>query len=141
MTDANVERLEFLTPAGRTYEIPPDEYTYDQATGTHTWHEYNNGDGFWEWALERDSNDSSIFADYGDGSYRITVVYKGGGWDQTVIWFGVPGTSDLLEMPLQIPQPVSPAPQTGAASGMFLSRAPDMGPGGGGFKRPAGRPT
>ena len=121
MTDGSVSGVEFLTPAGQTFVIPDEIGSWDNATQTWTSHEFDEGEGAWEWCFERDFTDVSGFDSFGDGYYRITVTYEGGGWDQTLIWFGVPGSEEPLSQPTQIPVPVFPESHTGTTSPVTIS--------------------
>jgi len=87
-TDDTVERIEFLTPAGQTFEMT----RYDDPESTNI---------CWEYEVEFD-NPAGLL-DYGDGIYTFTVYYVGGGQAQTDVWFGIPDTADPIPQPTQEP--------------------------------------
>ncbi|MCK4999829.1 MAG: hypothetical protein KAS23_09845 [Anaerohalosphaera sp.] len=123
-TDASVSGVEFLTPGGQTFVIPDELGNWDNETRTWTSHEFDEDEGAWEWCFERDFDDASGFAAFGDGMYRITVFYEGGGWEQTLIWFGVPGSTEFLDQPTQVPVPLFPERYTGVTSPVTISWEP-----------------
>ena len=103
-TDDSVQRVEVLTPGGLTFEILPLEGHYDPVTGAWTSYDYSEDGDTWEWEYDCSAETpTALHSQYGDGNYRITVVYDGGGWDQTFIWYGVPGTAQSLPQPTQEP--------------------------------------
>ncbi|MFW6163995.1 MAG: hypothetical protein ACODAJ_14610, partial [Planctomycetota bacterium] len=97
-TDDTVERIEFLTPAGHTYEIPPDPFTSNGPIVT----EHYVEDGAHVWTYATEFTDPADLDDYGDGTYTLTVHHQGG-QAQTTAWFGIPGTADPIPQPTQEP--------------------------------------
>ncbi|HEV57595.1 MAG TPA: hypothetical protein ENN87_08870, partial [Phycisphaerales bacterium] len=101
-TDATVQRVEVLTPAGRTFEILPLEDYYNPSTGAWSDYDYDEDEDLWDWEYHHKFDAPEALHDFhGDGWYRVTVIYAGGGWDQTMVWFGVPGTQQFLDQPTQ----------------------------------------
>ena len=104
-TDDTVERVEFTTPAGNTFEIPNAPVTeYPIAEGyMEIGREFDNETGryLWIYALGFVSPDS--LSAYGDGLYTFTIYYTGGYSHQTMVWFGIPGTTDPIPQPTQRP--------------------------------------
>ncbi|MBN1816978.1 MAG: hypothetical protein JW828_06430 [Sedimentisphaerales bacterium] len=121
LTDASVRQIDFQSPAGHLFVIPDEEETDDPATGTSTYREYNDDQGAWEWAHERELSNVSGLAEYGDGTYLITITYYAGGFDQTHIWFGMPGSDQPIPQPVQVPRLLSPAPYSGTNSPVTFS--------------------
>jgi len=120
-TDDTVASITVVTPAGRSFDIPPLQDQYDPVD--HVWTTCEPDDDCWNaatcwvWEYEHDMGSMDALNDrYGDGWYRITVTYTGGGQDQTSVWFGVPGTQDPLAMPTQTPDMVTPVYRASLAS-------------------------
>ncbi|MCE5339625.1 MAG: hypothetical protein LLF92_00670 [Planctomycetaceae bacterium] len=102
-TDDTVERIEFLTPAGNTYEITATPNEWADETG---WFDVGgelNDDGGWEWWYEVEFFGAASLDNFGDGEYTITVYYKNGRSQQTTANFSIPGTNDPLPQPTQMP--------------------------------------
>ncbi|MBN1815761.1 MAG: hypothetical protein JW828_00280, partial [Sedimentisphaerales bacterium] len=99
-TDAMVRRVEVLTPGGLTFEIPalPDQYNWE--TDTWTNYEYDSQEDVWIWEYEKTTVSLAELNVYGDGWYRVTVIYEVG-FDQTMLWFGIPNTTQPLAQPTQ----------------------------------------
>ena len=91
-TDTSVDSVEFLTPAG---------YTFPISSSTES-----GGTLYWEYYVGY--QDVGSLADYGDGTYTITVFYEGDGQDQTTAWFGIPRSNDYMPQPTQEPVLVFP---------------------------------
>ena len=102
-SDASVDRVEFLTPAGYSFEITKD--TVEWPNGNTSYY-LDGGIAYWEYYVE--FSDESGLEDYGDGTYTITVFYEGGGQDQTTAWFGIPRTDDYIPQPTQKPISIFP---------------------------------
>ena len=105
-TDPTVERIEFQTPAGGTFEITNAPHT--QIGEVQTWYECEGNECLWSY--EADHANLADFNQYGDGDYVLTVHYAGGGQGQTTVRFGVPGSGDPIAQPTQEPVPTSPGP-------------------------------
>lgn len=105
-SDVSVALVKFLTPEGYTFEIPKlPKQSLPNGNG-YTSYEYDGSTAHWEyWAYYLDE---SGLGDYGDGIYTITVVYEGGGQDQTTAWFGIPRTDDYMPQPTQKPISIFP---------------------------------
>jgi hypothetical protein len=105
--EKNVTGVEFLTPAGKTFQIPKKA---GQWWGN-IWTSYEY-DAEWDWATWEYTAKSTKLADlklYGDGQYTFTITYKDGSKDQASAWFGIPGTTDPIPQPTQ--EPVLSFPQ------------------------------
>jgi len=122
-TDANVNLVEFLTPAGNTFTIPDieDNWDGDIQGGTWTRHAYDADDDVWEWEYYQWGIDRQFLDDFGDGWYAITVHYQDGSQEQTNVWFGVTGTSDRIPQPTQRPIMMIPASYGSPTSPVTIS--------------------
>ncbi|UCG46059.1 MAG: DUF1080 domain-containing protein [Phycisphaerales bacterium] len=100
-----VELVEFLTPSGRTFEISKEPYAWSGNVETRRYFVPPQpwGRGTYRWEYRATSTDRSALADYGQGSYAVTVTYEGGGQDQTTVWFGVPDTNEFIPEPVSLP--------------------------------------
>jgi len=106
--DADVASVEFVSPAGYTFQIPkqPGQWLDDIWTS----YEYMEEEvlpGFWlrdaSWKYRaRFSNIADLQA-YGDGEYTIIVNLEGGGQYQTKALFGNPDTDEPVPQPTQEP--------------------------------------
>lgn len=98
-SDASVALVEFLTPAGNTFQIPklPKQWLPNGYTS----YEYDGSTAHWEYYAS--FLDQSGLGDYGDGTYTITVFYEGSGQDQTTAWFGIPRTDVYIPQATQEP--------------------------------------
>ncbi len=111
VTDETIVGLEFTTPAGKTFVIPNrgiEEETCVNINGLVGVHrvmgrEYEDEHRRYRWFYEGEFLKASSLLDYGDGDYTITVTHEGGRREQTTVWFGIPGTSDIIPQPTQIP--------------------------------------
>ncbi|RQW00445.1 hypothetical protein EH220_00420, partial [bacterium] len=99
-TDEMVQRVEVLTPGGLTFEIPALPDQYDWETDTWTNYEYDSEEDVWIWEYEKTTPAPAELNVYGDGWYRVTVIYEVG-FDQTMLWFGIPNTTQPLAQPTQ----------------------------------------
>lgn len=102
-TDNTVNLVEFLTPAGNTFEIPNLPGQWDDVNQIWTTHEYDPCEDIYYWEYSKHAAAPSELDSYGDGWYTITVFYQGGGQNQTEIWFGIPYTSESVPQPTQEP--------------------------------------
>lgn len=104
-TDDMVERIEFTTPAGNTFEIPNAPVTqYLFAEGyMEIGREFDNETGHYLWLYASGFVSPDSLSVYGDGLYTFTVYYADGYSQQTTAWFGIPGTTDPIPQPKQIP--------------------------------------
>jgi len=98
-TNATVDLVEFQTPAGKMYQIPKLSHT--QAGYIETRHYADNGTHYWEYVAEFAYKNGLV--DYGDGDYIITTHHEPFGIGETTVRFGVPGTTDALARPTQVP--------------------------------------
>ena len=108
-TDASVIEIRFDTPAGHSFTIPVMPDQYDPVTGIRTDREYFEQEDVWEWEFELTSEDPEALNVFGDGEYVIAVVY-GGGSDQLVVSYLMPGSGLPLPQPTQVPIPSQPMP-------------------------------
>lgn len=120
-TDANVVRIEFITPQGRSFEIPNSPDNWDDVNQIWTNREFDEGSGLWEWDFCKESDDANVFDDFGDGVYTLTFFYAGDSNEQTQVLFADPGTSQPIPMPTQIPQIISPAYRSSVSSPVTMS--------------------
>jgi len=102
-SDASVDRVEFLTPAGKTFEITKLDVQWPNSK---TSYEYDGETAHWEYYAYY--SEESGLGDYGDGTYTITVFYEDSE-DQTTAWFGIPRTDNYMPQPTQ--KPISIFPQ------------------------------
>lgn len=106
-TDVSIDRIEFITPAGYTYQIPNEPDSWDDVNQVSTsWEDLG---GSYEWDLWA-TNDSyaELDAKFGDGLYTFTFYYVGGGSAQTTVNFLEPGTSNPISQPMQVPEFINP---------------------------------
>lgn len=105
MTDATVDRVEFLAPNGNVFEITSPLVTFTPVTDgwIETGRRYDSETGNYEWGYQADFNNAAPLSDYGDGNYMVTVHYLNGRSQNTTVWFGVPGTTDAIAQPTQEP--------------------------------------
>jgi len=128
-TDNTVQRVEVLTPTGRTFEFLPVEDYYDSETGIWTGYDYDEDEQAWVWEYEHAVETAEALAAlYGDGDYRITVIYEVGAPEWTVVWFGVPGTQLPLAQPTQPPMFVHPQHRTSVDSPVMFQWEPCVDP-------------
>jgi uncharacterized repeat protein (TIGR01451 family) len=101
LLEKNVTAVEFLTPAGKTFQIPKKA---GQWWGN-IWTSYEY-DADWQQATWEYRVIFTKFADlqvYGDGQYTFNIIYKDGSHDQASAWFGIPGTTNPIPQPTQEP--------------------------------------
>jgi hypothetical protein len=99
-TDASVDSVEFLTPAGYWDLIPSDESTYSDEVETYHW-TYDSTHVWEYWGYFVDPGVVGEF--YGDGEYVVILHYANGAEDETTVWYGVPGTTQAIAAPTQKP--------------------------------------
>lgn len=112
-TDDTVVGIEFITPAGNTYEIPA---VAEQCSGEVCTFYEPDGEGRIEWDYYGRFSDSLTLANYGNGFYTIIVHYSNEMEQQTTAWYGVPGTSDPIPQPTIQPIIISPEDNSTIAS-------------------------
>ena len=105
LTDASVEKVEFLTAYGRMCEIPKLQEHAEPILGgqRRTEWEFDAESCAFEWDYEVRFESPSSLRAYNDGDYTVIVHYADGGQDQTTVWFGVPGTNEPIVQPMQEP--------------------------------------
>jgi hypothetical protein len=121
VTDGNVARMEFITPEGKTFSIPSDLETWDDANQIWTSRYFNENGGVWEWEFEKFGSNINLFDDFGDGTYTLKVFYADNSYEQTQIGFADPCTDEPLPMPTQIPSVIFPAYQATVESPITVS--------------------
>jgi len=104
-TDATVNMVEVLTPAGNILQIPADAHT--QNGDIETWHLVDGATNIW--AYEATLTNVDDLAYYGDGDYTLTVHHADGGRGQTTVFFGDPGSGEPVAQPTQEPVLTMPA--------------------------------
>jgi hypothetical protein len=104
-TDNTINRIEFTTPAGNTFEIPNTPLTeYSIAGGTlEIGREYDDEKGQYYWYYSPRFTDPDSLSAYGDGLYSFTFYRTDGSRNHTTAWFGIPGSSNPIPQPTQIP--------------------------------------
>lgn len=101
-TDDTINLIKFQSPEGNTFEIPMVADQWD-TNEIHTHWEIGEETGGYEWEYDTHFSDVNGLEPYGDGIYTITVYYKLGGQSQTIVRFGIPGTTDPIPQPTQEP--------------------------------------
>jgi hypothetical protein len=105
-TDASVDSIEFLTPAGYWDLIPNDEATLSDEIETYHWTWKSTH--VWEyWGYFVDSE--AIGGFFGDGEYTVILHYADGTEEETVVWYGVPETNQAIGPPTQKPNITKPS--------------------------------
>jgi len=104
-TDDTVDRIKFTTPAGITFEIPNAPMTRYPIAGGYMeiGREFDSNSGQYLWLYGPGFSSPDSLSAYGDGLYSFTFYYTDGRHQHTTAWYGVPGTSDTLPQPTQIP--------------------------------------
>ena len=104
-TGPSVSFIDFLTPAGHTYTIPSNPQT--SSAFVDTYHQVSGKVHIWTYMAEFAT--AAPLADYGDGTYLVTVYYTDGTDYETALWYGVPGTGQALPQPKQKPNVTHPS--------------------------------
>jgi DNA-binding sugar fermentation-stimulating protein len=116
-TDATVESIDILTPAGNSLQIPADAHIV--SGNTETW--YSNDGGVAVWEYEAGFVDAAGLDGFGDGDYVITIYHDGGIQEQTIAAFSAAGTSDPLPQPTQEPILSNPVANSEIASPVIFT--------------------
>ena len=103
ITDSTVNKVEFLTPAGKVFSFEAEYVETVVADGWITTGREDEGGGRFEWYFETERLNLSSLDDYGDGDYVITVYYTNGSSEDTTVWFGIPATNNPIAQPTQKP--------------------------------------
>ncbi len=112
-TDDTVYRIEFRTPnSGNIYAIPNDSQT--SSDGVSTSHTIRDGKHVWQYRAELDS--PAALAGYGNGTYRITLYYRGASQYEIQVPYMMPEAGTTIAQPTQRPVILSPAPGTAMGS-------------------------
>lgn len=99
-TDASVEYVEFLTPAGYWDLIPADEFTSSDEIETYHW-TYDSTHVWEYWGYFVDPGVVGEF--YDDGEYVVILHYADGTEEETAVWYAVPETTEAIAAPTQKP--------------------------------------
>ncbi len=127
--EAHVEGIDFLTPAGYTFQIPklPGQWS----DGIWTSYKYDPELNMARWEYRARSTSLDDLRAYGDGEYTITVHYLIDSLippissnDQITVWFGIPGTQDPIPQPIQEPVLISPLYNQAATSPVIFMWEP-----------------
>jgi len=103
-TGTNVSYIEFLTPGGHKYTIPSSAHT--SSAYVDTYHQASGSTHIWTYMAQFSTG--VPLADYGDGTYKVTLHYADGTDYESALWYGVPGSSNTLSQPTQKPNVTSP---------------------------------
>jgi hypothetical protein len=128
LTDGVIEKIDFMTPGGNVFEIPPIAYQLTNIPGgyilTEWGYDYMTASFGWKYySLLQEPND---LTEYGDGEYTIVVNYENGYQDHTTVWFGIPDTNNPMPQP-QEPEPTFPVPDTNVTSPVTFTWKPCIG--------------
>ena len=103
-TDQTVSEIDVLTPLGETITM-----TQENTATEHIETEYCancEDNAVWSyWASYPQYSDLNY---YGDGDYLFTIYYDDSTFEETYVWFGVPGESELIAEPKFRPVFTSP---------------------------------
>lgn len=106
--NTSVNSIEFITPAGYTFQIPKLPGQWSDGIWTLYQYEYFEYDpntrfenAVWEYRA-RLTNLADLQA-YGDGEYTIILHHADGSKSQTAVWFGIPDTNYPVPQPTQEP--------------------------------------
>lgn len=103
-TAGGVASIQFQTPGGNTYTI--SSAAHSSSAFVDTYHRVDGNTHIWTYSAEFST--SAPLADYGDGTYHVTLRYVDGTTYQTTLWYGVPGTGNTLPQPTQKPNVTAP---------------------------------
>ncbi len=105
-TGDTVYRIEFRTPnGGATYVIPNDNQT--SSNGVTTSHRLRDGRHVWQYEATMAS--PAALAGYGNGTYRITLYYRGDTQYEIQVPFMMSKYNKAITQPTQKPRILSPA--------------------------------
>ncbi len=115
-TDSNVEKIEFLTPAGYLYEITNELYTETCSPHGCIETEYvfdedeavNVGNQQYEWVYEACFSNIESLDNYGDGWYEFTFYLPNGRIEQSRLFYGNTSTGEIIPQPTEEPVFTSP---------------------------------
>jgi len=112
-TNEFVQRIEFRTPnSNSTYEIPNDSRTASGAVTTS--HDVRDGKHVWQYRASLDS--AAALAAYGDGTYEISLYYRGASPYEVEVPFMMPRSDKTISRPTQKPVILTPASHGAMAS-------------------------
>ncbi|MFA5291594.1 MAG: hypothetical protein WC496_01020 [Phycisphaerae bacterium] len=120
-TDDTVELIEFLTPAGNTYQIPNLEDNWDDVNQVWTTREFDDDSGNWNWEYNSDNNDDYNDLDrFGNGTYTFNFYYIDDTNETTTVRFLVPETNNPIPQPMQEPEFIYPQYRSSISSPVTL---------------------
>lgn len=104
-TDSTVLGIVVTTPGGIAFSMSPAVYVWRESRpdGLYSGGRGMLGPDWYLWEYEYRFFEADSLAAYGDGYYTFTIHYADGGKQTTEVWFGIPGTSDPIPAPTQIP--------------------------------------
>jgi len=99
-TDHCVDKIEVITPTGKSFIIPK---TYSKfvisGTTAETEREYIPQKCAFEWDFEAEFGSPEELMTFGDGTYTVIAHYTDDSKGSTEVWFGIPGTNDPIPEP------------------------------------------
>jgi predicted outer membrane repeat protein len=117
-TAGEVVQIQFHSPGGNPYTITLAPHANPSAY-VDTYHTTNGNRQTW---MYRGTFPSfPLLADYGDGTYYLTLLYEDGTSHQTTFWYGVPNSLTTLARPTQLPNVTVPVFGGSAASPVVFS--------------------
>ncbi|MDD5135660.1 MAG: hypothetical protein PHP01_09675 [Phycisphaerae bacterium] len=119
-TDDTVEMIEFLTPAGNTYQIPNLPDNWDEINNIWTNREFDDESGNWYWEYTSYNADYNDLDRFGDGVYTFTFYYSGDTNETTTVRFLVPDTNDPIPQPMHKPEFINPRHRSSTPSSVTL---------------------
>ena len=101
LLEKTVTDLQFITPAGKTFQIPKKAAQWWGKIWTSYEYDAELQQAIWQYrVIFTKFTDLQI---YGDGQYTFIITYKDGSQNQTSVWFGIPGTTNPIPQPTQEP--------------------------------------
>lgn len=101
--NANIVRVEFLTPAGKTFRIPKLPGGWSNGIWTSYEYEREPERAWSSWQYRARVADLAALGAYGDGQYTLLLYHADGTQSQTTAWFGLPDTQEAIPGPTQEP--------------------------------------
>ena len=101
--DSDVFGIEFLTPAGNTFQIPKLSGRLSNSIWTSYKYDRESERRYAVWEYKARFADLTDLQAYGDGEYSIILYQTEGNQIQTTAWFGIPNTKQAIPQPTQEP--------------------------------------